>query len=221
MNREKKRNKNSNYNFTEKEKDILKKFVEEHPQLYDPANKEYRDTKLKTDLWNQLGVILSKSGDICKKKFKYMRDARVKQEKKGISRSNLDTSTGETDEMTKLDDIIYLDEEYLNEQKAEPSPYESSSDELIDSQSSSHDLIDDSLHDEVIPLSNHIPSKHPTVSDVDRDLTDFFIGMKATMRNLTPLRLAKLKYEISRLVGEADIENAKQLENGNYFQSNE
>lgn len=56
-----------------------------------------------------------------------------------------------------------------------------------------------------------IPQPPPYVQD---DLTKYLLGLGATMKTFKPIRLARVKFELSNIVGKAEIENATEIENG-------
>lgn len=55
-----------------------------------------------------------------------------------------------------------------------------------------------------------IPQPPPFVQD---DLTKYLLGLGATMKTFKPIRLAHVKFELSNIVGKAEIENATEIEN--------
>lgn len=61
--------------FKDDEEGKLIELVKSKPFLYCVTDPEYKDRLLKKKAWNDIGIILSKTADDCKKKWKNIKDA--------------------------------------------------------------------------------------------------------------------------------------------------
>ncbi|XP_062135696.1 uncharacterized protein LOC133845288 isoform X2 [Drosophila sulfurigaster albostrigata] len=55
--------------------ELLIKLVKKHKMLYDMEDEDYKNTKKKDKIWNEIGLELEESGDELKKKWKNLRDS--------------------------------------------------------------------------------------------------------------------------------------------------
>lgn len=62
----------------------------------------------------------------------------------------------------------------------------------------------------ILTRSTIMPQPPPMEQD---DLSKFLLGLGASMKKFNPVRLAKVKLELSTIVGRAEIENASEIQN--------
>ncbi|KAL1516156.1 hypothetical protein ABEB36_000075 [Hypothenemus hampei] len=68
--------------FTHADDEVLINHVREFPCIYDHENKDFKDYQIRENVWNQIGVVLSKSSDECKLRWKNIRDNYLKNKRK-------------------------------------------------------------------------------------------------------------------------------------------
>lgn len=105
--KKRKKAKKGNYRRIEcspEDEEKLIELVKDKPLLYSPSNADYKDRILRGKAWDEIGKILSKSSEDCKKKWKNIKDQYDRMRKK------MPTGSGNSANQNKRMDILsFLD----------------------------------------------------------------------------------------------------------------
>ncbi|XP_076027440.1 uncharacterized protein LOC143016813 [Genypterus blacodes] len=120
--------------------------VSEYDYLYDMTKKLYHNPQFKEAAWIRIGECLGVSGDICKAKWKYLRDKYKKEKRAEEERSGAE---GGSRKMWKYMEIMGFLDSYMQEKptssvREEPEVKEEPQPHLICSAADSEDQTDDS-----------------------------------------------------------------------------
>ncbi|KAK6169974.1 hypothetical protein SNE40_018480 [Patella caerulea] len=186
--------------------------VRDHPMVYDSKHKEYKNKKMKEEIWKSVGQELGYLGDDCQYRWRVIRDRYVKKKKEMLRRPGVPEETivsswklyYNVDEFlspyivhrNRLQPAYYDDNNQLIFIKEEDSgsPYvldEGSTPPYVAFESVLDDSVDDVNSESVLGTDQRPPKLSHYNSDIQSDVSDFtrvqqngLINLDGTLRQL-------------------------------------
>ncbi|XP_022199728.2 uncharacterized protein LOC111056649 [Nilaparvata lugens] len=171
------------------EEELIIEFVKAHPPLFDINHPDYKNGKLKSQLWSQIARDLNKTVDDVKNRWVNIRDYHTRK-KKGTGFS--------------CDRVSYRDEQlaFLN-----CNFDKSNGNQVDDSAANNNSSADDqSQRDLQIALLKTLCERRPVEETPQPDMLErFFNAMCATVRAFPAKEQAEVKLKIGTIIGETEL----------------
>ncbi|KAJ2945406.1 hypothetical protein O0L34_g212 [Tuta absoluta] len=207
---------NNSYKMSERTAFLIET-VKNYPMLYDPTHEESKNAKLKSSIWNDIALIVGdNNGDATKARWRNLRDCYSKhlRSRNSIGPASKHTARYKTwpwvQQISYLEPFIGMETQCQNGYDSEKSTSNNQSKtnsehstQKCKSLKRSRDT--DWQVDKVLSFLN-------STSTADYDAIDLiFLGYSRTIKKFSPHRQALAKYNIAKVIMEAELEHIQEM----------